>query len=110
MFLVNDSPLGGTIQIKENESSFGKNMKGIKDVDSSSHYVCGRFAMVANGLNLLENMDDHIHFPQIFVERPMGGSPRYKFRKQTMHFSFVINVCCVNTATCGLACFTIFDT
>ena len=40
---------------------------------SSSHYVCGEFVVATNGLILLENVEEHIHFQQIFADTAMGG-------------------------------------
>ena len=44
-------------QIEVNESLLGRNLRGIKGIDWSSHYVCGKFAVAANGLSLLRNVD-----------------------------------------------------
>jgi hypothetical protein len=65
--------------IKVNESPLGKNPRGIKGIDCSSHYVCGEFVVTANRLILLENVNDCIHCPQIFTDTVMGGRPCRKF-------------------------------
>lgn len=64
---------------KVHKSPLGKNSRRIKRIDCSFHYVCGKFAVVANGLVLLENVDDYIHFPQMFGNTAMRGRPRNKF-------------------------------
>lgn len=55
--------------------------------------------MAANGLSLLRNIIDCIHFWQIFADTVMGGSP---FQQNT-YFSSAINVCYVDMVMSGLA-------
>ena len=67
---VEDTPLAG------NESPLGGNPSGIKGIVSSSPYVCGGHnRMATNGLILLENVEENIHFQQIFADTAMGGEP-----------------------------------
>lgn len=49
--------------IKVNESPLGENPKEIYGIGYLSQYVCGECVVAANGLILLENVDDRIHFP-----------------------------------------------
>lgn len=58
-----------------NKSPLGDNPRGIKGIVSSSHYVCGEYVVATNGLVLLENVEEHIHFQQIFADTAMGGEP-----------------------------------
>lgn len=61
--------------------------RGNKDINCSSHYVCGEFAVAANGLILLENVDERIHFSQTFAD----GSPHRKFSQH--HALFIYSQC-----------------
>lgn len=72
--------------IKVSQSCLGEKMMGIKGIDFLSHYVYDKFAIAANMLILLKNLDDSIRFPQIFADMAMGGSPRYIFSVVTCTF------------------------
>lgn len=72
--------------IKVSQSPLGENMMGIKGIDFFISYVYDKFAIAANGLILLKNVDDSIRFPQIFADMATGGSPRCKFSDITCTF------------------------
>lgn len=73
-------------KIEVNESLLGKNLRGIKGFDCSSHYAHGEFAVAAKGLSLLRNVVNRIHFWQIFANAVMGGSPCCKFSNKIRTF------------------------
>ena len=49
------------LSLATSSGSYWPNLK-VKGIDCLSHYVLGKFSMAANGLNLLENVDDCIYF------------------------------------------------
>lgn len=73
----NLSPLEAS-HIKLNEPPLGENPKLIKDINCSSHYVCGEIATAANGLILLENVDELYPVSAIITDTTMDGSPHCK--------------------------------
>ena len=53
--------------------------------------------MATNRVILLENVDDRIHFLQIFADTAMGGSPSSQIFQHNMQFPSVNNVCYVDS-------------
>lgn len=90
---------------KVSVSPLGENPRRIKNVDSSFSYVFGEFAVITNMVILLENVDDYIHYLQMFADMAVAGGwePSPHIFRCNLHFPIRDQCLYVDTATSGLA-------